>query len=416
MSMSLIRSLEEARSRVWHQAKDLLDTAEARGSGLSGADEAAWKRLTDELGQYDDRIKDLQAREARNREAEGVRREFPGLRAAVAAGDGFGDDAELVRSFLTGGRRTLELDLSHVRTTVDRAGAWETRDLLGYSGAGANVVPRSFYAQLVEHMVQMAGIRQTNATVLTTDSGEALDIPKTTALSTAAIVAEGDAIAESDPTFAKTTLGSYKYSLLLQASSELVEDSGIDLASYFARETGQALGLASGAHFIAGDGSNKPQGIVGAASVGKTGATAVAGAFTADDLIDLFYSVIPPYRANGFWLMNDATAAAVRKLKDPGGDHYLWEQSLTAGTPNQLLGRPVVIDPNVPAIAATARSVIFGDCSRYYIRDVRGLRFERSDDFAFANDLVTWRAILRTDGDLVDTTGAVKAFAGGAAS
>jgi HK97 family phage major capsid protein len=67
-----------------------------------------------------------------------------------------------------------------------------------------------------------------------------------------------------------------------------------------------------------------------------------------------------------------------------------------------LLGRPVVIDPNVAAPGANAKSVVFGDFSAYYIRDVRGVRFERSDDFTFANDLVSFRAILRTDGDLVD--------------
>lgn len=112
--------------------------------------------------------------------------------------------------------------------------------------------------------------------------------------------------------------------------------------------------------------------------------------------------------------MNDSTAAAVRKLKDPGGDHYLWERSLTAGTPDMILGRPVVIDPNMPSIGLGAKSVLFGDFSRYFIRDVSSIRFEASTEFAFDRDVIAYRALLRTDGDLADSTGAIKHFAGGA--
>ncbi len=406
MTTPLIHRLEETRARVWHQAKSHLDEIEARGEAIDGENLRRWDQLNGELSQLDERLDELRERESRGRKLDELRTEFP----ARAINDARVDDAELVRSFMLGERRTLEVDLSRVTTSVSNTGAHETRDLMVGTGSGSNTVPTSFRSQLVEHLVQSTGMRQTNATVLTTDAGEELTVPTTTAISTAAIVDEGDAIGESDPTFA------IKYGLLLQASRELVEDAGFDLVDYLARETGQAIGLASGAHYVTGNGTTQPQGIAAAASVGKTGSTGVGGAFTGDDLIDLHYSVTPGYRANGFWMMNDATAAAVRKLKDPGGDHYLWEQSFTAGTPSQLLGRPVVIDPNVANIGTTNRSVLFGDFSRYFVRDVKSIRFERSDDYAFGHDLVTWRALLRTDGRLADTTGAIKAFVGGADS
>ena len=110
--------------------------------------------------------------------------------------------------------------------------------------------------------------------------------------------------------------------------------------------------------------------------------------------------------------MADATWAGVRKLKDTTGQFLI--ERLTSAGELSLLGRPVVIDTNVAATALNAKSVLFGDFSAYYIRDVVGMCFERSDDFAFANDLVTFRALLRTDGDLIDTSGAVKHFLGGA--
>ncbi len=68
----------------------------------------------------------------------------------------------------------------------------------------------------------------------------------------------------------------------------------------------------------------------------------------------------------------------------------------------------------MPAQVTSAKSILFGDFSQYFVRLVGGVRFERSDDFAFGTDLVTFRAILRGDGTLVDTTGAVKYYQGSA--
>ena len=157
--------------------------------------------------------------------------------------------------------------------------------------------------------------------------------------------------------------------------------------------------------------------MVTSATSGKTGAGAVAGAFTADDLIDLYYSVIAPYRnsTSCAWLMRDATMGAVRKLKDSQGQ-YLWQPSIQVGVPDTLLGKPVHTDPNVAAVGTGAKSVVFGDFSQYAVRMAGGVRFERSDSFAFNTDLVTYRAIIRADGVTLDQTGAIKVFTGGGAS
>ena len=115
--------------------------------------------------------------------------------------------------------------------------------------------------------------------------------------------------------------------------------------------------------------------------------------------------------------MRDTTAGTIRKIKDSSGGagvgNYLWQPGL-AGAPDTILGKPVVIEPNIAATAISAKSVVFGDLSAYFVRIAGGVRFERSDDFAFQNDLVTFRAILRGDGILADQSGAVKHYAGGA--
>ena len=148
--------------------------------------------------------------------------------------------------------------------------------------------------------------------------------------------------------------------------------------------------------------------------MGVTGGTGQSGAPTADELIDLFFSVIPEYRRAGTWMMSDATWSGVRKLKDKDKDDMYLIDRLGSGGELSLLGRPVVIDTNVADTGVSAKSVLFGDFSAYYLRDVREVRVERSDDYAFKNDLVTFRALLRTDGDLVDATGAIKHYLGGA--
>jgi HK97 family phage major capsid protein len=88
----------------------------------------------------------------------------------------------------------------------------------------------------------------------------------------------------------------------------------------------------------------------------------------------------------------------------------VWQPGLTAGVPDTILGKPLYTDPNMPAVGAAAKSVLFGDFSTYFVRQVEAIRFERSDDYAFNTDLITYRAILRGDGDQVDTTGAIKHY------
>jgi HK97 family phage major capsid protein len=317
------------------------------------------------------------------------------------------EDSEL-RRFARGELRSID---------VRPEGPINYRDLVKKTAtAGGETVPTSFYGQLVAHLIEVSGVMSANPTVLNTTSGENIEIPVTTAHGSAALTAEAVALTEATPAFAKRTLSAYKYGTLLQASSELLADTGVNLESYLSMQAGRALGNALGVHLITGSGTNQPTGIVTSASTGVTGGTGVVGAFTADNLIDLYYSVIAPYRnsASCGWLMRDATLGAARKLKD-GQGQYLWQPSIQVGVPDTLLGKPVQTDPNVAAVALGAKSVVFGDFAQYYVRMAGGVRFERSDDFAFDTDLTTFRAIIRADGLTVDQTGALKVFAGNAA-
>jgi HK97 family phage major capsid protein len=284
------------------------------------------------------------------------------------------------------------------------------------TGTASSVIPTDFYDQLIAHLIEVSGVMQCGPTVLNTGGGETLQVPKTTVHSTATSAAQAGAIPTSDPTFSMQPLSAYKYGVLLQVARELIDDTAVDLLGYLAMQAGRALGNAFGTDLVNGTGTAQPSGIVTTATTGVTGATTgVAGAPSYANLVDLEYSVIAPYRQSRscYWLAADKTIGGFRKITDTTG-RPIWEPSAVLGSPDLLLGKPLVADPFMPAQALSAKAIAFGDFSQYFVRLVGGVRFERSDDFAFGTDLVTFRAILRGDGTLVDRTGAIKLFVGAA--
>ena len=410
----LIKRLLEQRANIWEGMKATLDRADAEGRALTVEEQTAYDQRNADLDLLDERVKDLTAQEKRNEEAEATLREIMGRDEKRDLPGGPADaDLTQLRALLTPGTGVRELSIRSERPV----GTTELRTLSKLSaGAGANTVPTSFYDRLMAHLIEVSGILAAGPTLLNTNSGEQIQIPKTTGHSTGALFAEAATITNSDPTFGQVPLDAFKYAVLLQVSTELITDTGVDLLGYIAMQAGRAVGNAFGAQAITGTGTSQPNGLVTAATLGVTGGAGVTGAFTADNLIDLFFSVIAPYRNSPScaWMMKDSTLGAVRKLKDTT-NQYLWQPSLQQGAPDTLLSKPVYTDPNVATPALSAKSVVFGDISQYFVRMVNGIRFEASDDYAFANDLRTYRCILRADGDLVDLTGAVKYFQGNAA-
>jgi HK97 family phage major capsid protein len=403
----MVKQLRDRRANVWEQAKALADKAADENRAFSGEEENTWQSLNAELDALDARIKSVIEGEQRAKDIEDSFNKLSGKQQDPKAPQQKTQDE--LRAWARGeGGRVFE---------VKPTGPVDFRALSKLSGAaGGDIVPTSFYDRLMAHLIENSAMLQAGPTVLNTSSGESIEVPKTLTHSTATTpTAEAGAIGASEPTFDKVTLGAYKYAILMQVSSELVTDSGVDLEGYLAMQAGRAIGNALGQDLVTGTGTNEPRGITIDSTLGVTGGTGVTGAFTADNLIDLHYSVIAPYRASSScrWLLRDASLAAIRKLKDSQGQ-YLFQPSLVAGTPDTLLGKPIVTDPNVAAVALNAKSVVFGDFSQYFVRLAGGVRFERSDDYAFGNDLVSFRALVRGDGALVDLTGAVKHFVGAA--
>jgi HK97 family phage major capsid protein len=392
--MKTALQLKHERGQLHERLNEILSKAEQQGRDLTANEQKNYDEVDGQLRTLDRQIERREAAEQRDRDLATI--DTPGGAAAAGLLRGAAESGE-IRDVLHGEQTstTIELrDLAH-------------RDLsVGSDPAGGATVPQQFRERLYEHLVAAAAIRQTNATVVTTTGGEDLSIPTTTAHQGAAIVAEGDPIGEADPTFDVVTLGAFKYGNLTRVTSELLADTAIDLEGYLARDVGRAIGNTAGAHFVTGTGSGQPQGVVPAVTVGRTATN--PDSVTADDLLALFFSVIPSYRRDGYWMMNDTTWADVRGLTDSQGRFLVGD--LSEGAQARLLGRPVVIDPNVADIAANARSIVFGDFSGYYIREAGPLRIERSAHLGFDTDTVLFRGLLRLDGRLVDASGAIKAL------
>lgn len=279
------------------------------------------------------------------------------------------------------------------------------------AAAGANLVPTNFERQLLDTLRDFGVMRQI-ARVFSTSDGAALNIPTVTSHGTASWTAENAAFTPSDDAFGQSALAAWKAATIILVSEELLQDAAFDLEAYIRAEFGARIGILENTAYVVGDGSSKPTGVVTQATLGKTGATGQTTSATADDLIDLVYSVSPPYRRRGSFLLNDASVKAIRKLKDTT-NQYLWAPGLTATEPDNILGRPIYSDPDMPVMAANAKSILFGDFSQYWIRDVNGIAFQRLNELYAANGQVGFRAYHRTDGKLMNTA-AVKYYANSA--
>ncbi|MDQ0317837.1 HK97 family phage major capsid protein [Amorphus orientalis] len=174
------------------------------------------------------------------------------------------------------------------------------------------------------------------------------------------------------------------------ATSTLLDDAAIDLGQWLAEEIDQAFAVQEGKAFVSGEGETEPTGFLfydtvaeGSWEWGKLGyvATGADGAFASEDpgdaLIDLVYALKAGYRQNAHFVMNRATQAAVRKMKDDD-DAYLWQPPAVPGGPASLMGFPVVEAEDMPDIGSDDMAIAFGDFRRgYLIVDRMGVRVLR---------------------------------------
>lgn len=377
-----IKAQQEVRANLTEQIREVIDSAEAESRGLDSAELEKIDRIEADIRKADEAIEVASRNEERKVEASAAAKGFiPSVNEVRSAGDILRDVAQRGQTH-----------------------TFEKRDLV----PSDNTVPKSFFDQVFD-VARLVGPMMDVANVINTTSGEDLTIPTLTAYSTATIKAAGSALDESDPTYDSITLGAYKYGLLVQVADELITDAGFNIESHLAQQAGNGLGYAVNAALTTGTGTVEPTGIITAAATGVTG-TATDGSFSADNLIDLQYSLDGAARRlpGVAYMANGATIGRMRKLKDDAGQ-YLY--SVGVGQPDAFAGYDIVENPHMASVGSGALSVAFGHLPSYQLRMAGGLEVASSSDYAFNADLVTYRFLMRLDGNLTHASH-VKVFEG----
>lgn len=388
--MDVLKAQYEARAKDLEAAKAIVDLCATEDRAMTVDEKVTFDRTTEEFSRRSAMIEELKRMSAHEAEVRASQEGHEDQIRPVGQVVKPSNDVETIRSLARGEIRSAEF-------------GQERRDVLT-SSTGAPV-PTSFYDQVIM-LARAVGPMLNVATTLNTAGGENLQIPRLSTYSVGTVNAQAATLGESDPAFsAFITLGAFKYGFLTQISRELLEDSGVDILDLLAMNCGNALGFAVNTALTTGTDTTEPNGVVTASGSGITGGTAVSGAFTYENLVSLYYSLDPAARALpgiGF-MAKGSSIAAMRTLKD-GAGNFVFQPSMSESTPDRVLGVPLYENPAMAAIATSAKSVLAGHFPSYYVRTVGGIRLDRSDDFAFSSDLITFRCTFRVDGDLPQTS------------
>ena len=384
-----INELRSKRAKLWEGTKAFLETHRRENGTLSAEDDATYAKMEQEISDLGREISRLERQEAMDAELSKPVNTPITTRPGVAKEDTkTGRASDAYRKNFWNAMRSKTPD----RSITDAL-------QIGTDSEGGYLIPDEFERTLLSGLEEN-NIFRTLANIIQTTSGDR-KIPIVASHGSAAWVDEEGAYSESDDAFAQITLGAYKLGTMMKVSDELLNDSVFDLENYLSGEFARRIGNAEEDAFINGDGVGKPTGILAAKGGAEIGVTTSSGtAFTADDLINLYHSLLTPYRKKAVWLMNDSTVQFIRKLKDSNGQ-YLWQPSLVAGTPNTILGCPVMVSRYMPEIGAGNKAVAFGDFNYFWIADRQGRSFMRLNELFAAHGQVGFRGSQRVDGKLI---------------
>ena len=389
--MSEIRKMREKRVKLWETAKAFVESRQDANGLLSAEDSAAYDKMEAEVVEMGKTIERMERQEALDLELD-----RPTARAIT-------DKPNTPESKPAPKKPTAtdEHNAAFWRVMRDKAVHPDVYNVLriGEDEHGGYLVPDEYQRTLIEALQEQNIFRQL-AHVISTSSGDR-KIPVAVSKGTAAWIDENAAYPESDDSFGQISISAYKLATMIKVSDELLHDSVFDVPSYIAREFARRIGAAEEEAFFVGDGAGKPTGILSATGGAEIGVTAAsATAITFDEVMDLYYSLRSPYRRSAVFIMNDSTVKALRKLKNGNGD-YIWQPSVTAGTPDTILNRPVYTSAFVPTLAGSAKPILFGDMNYYWIADREGRRFQRLNELYAPNGQVGFLSSERVDGKLI---------------
>ena len=384
-----ITEMRNKRKKLIETMDGFLDTHKTKNGTLSAEDDKTYKTMEDEITELTNEIHRMERREAIEAELE-----KPVSKPIIENPmNGRLDNSEIktgraADSYKKAMLSALRSNFRHVSNVLQE----------GVDADGGYLVPEEYDSRLIDGLEEENIIRKLGHRI-TTSGERKINIAATKPA--AAWIDEGEALTFSDATFSQINLDAHKLHVAVKVTEELLYDNAFQLENYIIEEFYKALANAEEDAFINGNGTGKPLGILAASGGAEVGVTAAsATAITADEVINLVYSLKRPYRKNAVFILNDQTIAALRKLKD-GNGAYMWQAALVAGEPDKLLGYPVYTSAYMPTIEAGAKTIIFGDLSYYNIGDRGSRSFAELRELFAGNGMVGFVAKERVDGKLV---------------
>jgi HK97 family phage major capsid protein len=375
-----IKDLIEKRAKAWEAAKAFVDSHENENGVLSAEDNATYEKMEKEIEDLTAAI-DRQQR-AEQREAQlnkPVNSPLTGRPGAAQTGDEkTGRASDEYRKAMLNALRSNFRQVSNVLQE-------------GVDADGGYLVPDEYDRRLID-VLEEENIMRTLGTKIVTSGEHKINIAATKPA--AAWIEEGGALQFGDATFDQKILDAHKLHVAIKVTEELLYDNAFGLEDYIITQFGKALANAEEDAFLNGDGSGKPTGIFDAKNGGQVVATLTA-ALKSDDLLDLVYGLKRPYRKRASFVLNDATLAQIRKLKDNNGA-YIWQPSYQAGEPDRVLGYEVHTSAYAPA-----DGIAFGDYSYYNIGDRGSRSFKQLNELFAGNGMIGYVAKERVDGKLI---------------
>lgn len=223
----------------------------------------------------------------------------------------------------------------------------------------------------------------------------------------------GAANEEGKPSLDGVEIKAYDYRLpVIPISLTLLDGSDADIQGAIVALLTEHI--ARGLTNLALTGGTASDGVSALVPKVVTTTAASATAVTYNDLIDLLAKVKAPHNAQGVasWVMNSATRAALMKVLDQNG-RPIFVESAREGEPDRILGRPVVIDDNMPDIGAGKTPILFGDLRKYVLRIVQGVKVRVYQEEKFYKDnCVGIQAFVSADGKLIAKSGVYEPIGG----
>ena len=380
-----LKELMEKRTKAWDEAKEFAESKKDENGLMSDEDFKTYEEMERTIENYTREIERKKREEEMDKSLE-----KPTTQALTNEPTTFNEEDKPMRA-----RNVYKKSMMKALRTNFRDISNELK--VGTDESGGYLVPEEMETDIVNGLEDENIVRKL-ATKVQTSGLHKINIAATKPA--ALWVEEGGQLTFGDGTFDQVSLDAHKLHVGIKVTEELLYDAAFNLEKYITEEFTRALANAEEDAFLNGDGVNKPTGIFDSKKGGELGITTKAQTITADELIDLVYSLDRPYRKRAAFILNDATVAQIRKLKDVNGA-YIWQPSLKDGEPDRLLGYPAYTSAFAPKAEKGKLAVAFGDFSYYKIGDRGNRSFQDLKELFAGNGMVGFLGKERVDGILV---------------